>query len=546
MKVNLKIDWNILKSVVGFLPYVAIVAIIVLPWVLNAGGIFLTDFVWGPHSTLFGHTFGLPWDVLEKIYIILAFAAVLFGGRTIARAFTKNEVITFLVAAFCLFNPFVYDRLMYGQLGIILALGLFLASFGYAIWYWREEKIKHLIFSAIFAGLCVANSLHFIFFLVVTYLTVFILLLVKNWADKKKIWKLTGFFAAAAVLVAIINWQFIYNTFLGKDATQQAQFQSFITQGITEQDFVLFETRGGSAIGVIKNLVAMTGFWGSEQFRYIPLQGAKGLWGIPFYILMLPLLITGIVVGLKNKKYRTLVIGSGVLYLVAFILAAGIALPGAEQISMWMYKHVPYYTGLREPEKWVAVIVGIYAMWMAIALKRMFKVDVVQQYRKIAIPVLVMVILAQAPLMVFGAVGQAPVIQYPNDWYAVNQQLVNDTSGCKQNILFLPWHLYMNFQWMGRAIVSNPAPVFFDCPVYSGTNMEAGGIFDNSTNPTSKLIEDWISAQGKTELLTNNTLNIGYVLLTKEVDYTNYAWLFDDANLETIEQSDNFLIFKVK
>jgi len=42
--------------------------------------------------------------------------------------------------------------------------------------------------------------------------------------------------------------------------------------------------------------------------------------------------------------------------------------------------------------------------------------------------------------------GQLKPTDYPKDWYEVNEFLNQDNQDF--NVLFLPWHLYMDFKWL--------------------------------------------------------------------------------------------------
>lgn len=110
--------------------------------------------------------------------------------------------------------------------------------------------------------------------------------------------------------------------------------------------------------------------------------------------------------------------------------------------------------------------------------------------------------------------------------------------------MFLPWHLYMHFDWIGK-VVANPASKFFKCPVIYGKNMEFGGIFGRSSNPEERKVEDWVFNTGRTNLMQENPLDIGYIVLAKEVDWKNYLWLDNHPNVEFIKETENLRVYRV-
>lgn len=532
-----------LKRFLNILPYIGLVLLIVLPWFFHRGGLFFTDMVWGPQSTLLGAKLGAYFDIFEKLYISFIFSIVLFAGWRIAKSLTDDKAILFLSSAFALFNPFVYDRTMYGQLGIVFAYGLFLASFGYLLSFYFKEQKRDLFFSAVFFGLSISQALHFVFISGFVYFVFFILILLKQ-KDKKNWLKIFAFFILAGLIISAINFSFVKSLFF-----KDSQVGEFISNAITQKDLEAFKTRGDNFFEVIKNIASMNGFWGSEQFRYTPLQDKGGFFGLTFYLLLFPILVLGFISYLKEKKERKFFWGLIFIYIASFVLAIGIALPGFRQFTLWLFDNVPFYSGLREPQKWLAVIVAVYEIFLVYGLKAIFKEKVVLEYKSIAVFLLTIFIIAQAQLLVWGALGQVKPVNYPRDWQEVNEFIKSESyqvesQKCDGKILFLPWHLYMSFNWIGN-IVNTPARIFFDCPVISGTNMEAGQIYDNSLSEEGKKVSAWIYVKGEGELLKDEKMNIKYIILAKEVDWLNYNWLDERPEVELIEETETLKVYNI-
>lgn len=544
---------NFLEKTKHLFPYLFLILLIVLPWFLRSGYLFFTDWVWGPNLkipkfTESGFYFGFiskilgslfPLDFAQKIFLALILGVVLFGGYKIAQNFTKNKAILFLGSAFALFNPFVYDRLMYGQVGIILGYGFFLAAFGYLIsFYFGPLNKKQLFLGSVFTGLSILFVPHFVFFIGLVYLIFGILILTRNRSSKQNLLKIAKYSLLTALIIVVIN----FNWLLGV-VTGSSQMERFVKEIITEQDLGAFKTVGGTKLGVIENVFLMSGFWGIEQFRYESLQNIKGNWGRSFYFL-LPIIILGLIYNFKYKEKRGLNIGLILIYFVAFVLALGIALPITAKITLWLFNNVPFYKGLREPQKWVAVMIAVYEVLLVCGLTVLSKKKVVVKNKELLTFLLTFVIILQAPLMVWGGAGQVRPIEYPKDWYEVDKLIIQETN-CESKILFLPWHLYMGFNWIGN-IVANPSANFFKCSVIYGKNMEFGGIFGHSTDPDEREVEKWVLNVGRTNLLEENKLNISYIILAKEVDWQNYLWLSNHPNVEFVKETENLIVYKVK
>ena len=600
------------KSILLFLARFSPVLFIVAPLFFTKGYLFFTDLVWGPNITLNwsnssfllnsvikGLSFILSVDLIEKIYITLCLGLVLWGGRKIAGLFLKNQWLVFIASLFAFFNPFVYDRAMYGQINIVGAFGLMLLGAGFLFEYLavsstrhsktlpvipakagtrdafpfpldpgfrRDDKMKteddgeKSIKQIFFAGLAFAFSTqfspHFIFFIAAFYILVFLPMFFvgkhgssvgiypersRRTDDDKK-----GMFTEIikiSVIIAVIALALNANWIIG-GATGKSAMGEFISSGITTQDLVAFQTAGKTGADALGNVLMMSGFWGKDQFRYADLTAFANNWGRSFFFL-LPLVLWGFVAGLrsKEKKYKYLTVGSAVLFVVSVILAAGIRIPVGRELTYFLFNHLPFYKGLRESQKWVSATAAIYLIFLSLGLRELFSKKFIQRHALVMKCFIGAVIVMQAPLLLFGFGGQVTPVQYPNDWYAVNDYIVHD-SGCAGTTLFFPWHMYMSFSWLGR-IVANPAPVFFQCPVVSGTDMEFGGIYDNSENPEGRAVVAWLGAGGRTDLLQNSAWNIRYVILAKELDWKSYVGMDFNPALKLVMDTATLRVYKV-
>jgi len=337
----------------SWLAYVGLIFIIVCPWFFQRGYLFFTDMAWGPNMLLPHWTSSwfclillvkglgliLPIDLIEKLFIAAVLAIILWGGYKIARGLTANKAILFLGSAFALFNPFVYDRLMYGQVGMLLGFGFLLAAFSCLLdSYTAISKKRPILFSGIYSGLSLLFVPQFIFFFVPAYLVFVILILIKDkkQLDRAKIWQVGACFLLTALIIAIINWSWLYKAFVPNHDSP-----SISQEEITIKDLEAFKSAGENWFQTAENVFLMSGFWGAEQHRYENLQNIKNNWGRSFYLL-LPIIILGAAVSLRDKQKRVLTIVLLVIFFLFFILALGIALPLTAKAVIWLFYHVPF------------------------------------------------------------------------------------------------------------------------------------------------------------------------------------------------------------
>jgi hypothetical protein len=232
------------------------------------------------------------------------------------------------------------------------------------------------------------------------------------------------------------------------------------------------------------------------------------------------------------------------LFAIAIVLAAGIRIPIGKEITYFLFDHLPLYKGLRESQKWDALVVMAYLVFLLLGLREFFARKIVARNAAVMALFAGAVIVMQASLLLAGFGGQVRPANYPDDWYAVNGYIVRD-SGCAGKTLFLPWHLYMSFSWIGN-IVANPAPAFFACPVVSGSDMEWGGIYDNSQNPQGGAVDAWLQSGGRTDLLQNPAQDIRYVVLAKELDWSLYGGLDSNSALALVMETPTLRVYKVE
>ena len=94
---------------------------------LHPGYLFFTDYVSGPHvkphiesglflfDALFRFcSFVVPAALLQKIVLATVIAFLLYAGNKLGRLLSDRTGVVFLTGLFFVFNPFVYERMLYG------------------------------------------------------------------------------------------------------------------------------------------------------------------------------------------------------------------------------------------------------------------------------------------------------------------------------------------------------------------------------------------------------------------------------------------------
>jgi hypothetical protein len=273
------------KNILIFLARFSPVLFIVAPLFFSKGYIFLTDLVWGPNISLSwssqyfllnvvtkGLSFLLSVDVIEKLYITLCLGLALWSGRKIAGLFLKNQWLVFIASLFALFNPFVYDRAMYGQINIVGAFGLMLVGIGFLLEYLEKKQWRQIVFTGLAFAFSMQFSPHFIFFIAAFYIFVFLPGLfigrreMAGGSSDDKAGAKAKIIDAVKISMILLAIAFILNAnWIVGGVTGTSALGQFVSSGITQQDLVAFQTSGKTGADALGNVLMMSGFWGKNH-----------------------------------------------------------------------------------------------------------------------------------------------------------------------------------------------------------------------------------------------------------------------------------------
>jgi hypothetical protein len=232
-------------------------------------------------------------------------------------------------------------------------------------------------------------------------------------------------------------------------------------------------------------------------------------------------------------------------------MALGVATDYTRPFFEWLWNKISFFRVFRDSQKFVALLCLSYAYLGALGVNELTNVLKQQMPRLLRTGAIILIILSLATPFIysftmFGFYGQLGVTDYPEEWYEVNHYLNQDTNDF--NVLFLPWHMYMDFNWLPNTDkrLINPSQQFFDKPIMAGDNIEILSIYSQSTNPISEYLE-FILPRGNQinnfgEILA--PLNIKYIILVNEADYESYDFLYRQEDLKIEFQKSGITLFK--
>jgi len=178
------------------------------------------------------------------------------------------------------------------------------------------------------------------------------------------------------------------------------------------------------------------------------------------------LMIRGFLTDTKSLENRFLI----VIWVIGLLLATGISHSWTKNIFNWFFENIPLFSGFRDSNKFVALIVVSYAILGAKGLK-----DVLGDKNNIIKGIILTFVLAMILIYNYPQIGlhnQLHPISYPTCYSNLNTYL--NTLPEDSKIIYLPWHIYMTYNWSipagidGR--VSNPINRVVDRYIITGVH----------------------------------------------------------------------------
>lgn len=461
----------------------------------------------------------------------LMFSLILFlSGFSAYHAVPSNlKSAKFFAGLLYMLNPYVYVRVLAGHWLILFAyavLPLAVKSFMNLL----ETKKRRDIIKTVFLISLVGFNSHMLLVAFITYSVIFCF----------KIYRARYVETIKSVSILALYFLFLNAYWLLPLLTAQETLVS----SIGSEDLAAFAPRIES-FSALFTLASMHGFW---RAGYVYSKDFIPYWQFLFAFILF-LSVHGFISSYKDKKIGVYVKSLAAIGILGLILAAGIRSP-LEDAFRVLFDNIPIMHGMRDSNKFVSLLVLAYAYLGALGVADIGR-GMQQMKRKKYLSISVVGLALATPFVYSftffnGFAGQLKSIDYPEDWYEVNEYLDKDRQDSK--VLFLPWHQYMDFKWIPNKDrrIANPSQYFFDKDMISGKNVEIRGIY-RQVNTPEQLYIDFI-LQNR-ESITNlgelvAPLNVKYILLTKEADYKNYFFLFNQTDLELIKETENFYVFK--
>lgn len=506
--------------------------------VYHLNNFFSQSFYWHIRDLL---TLILWYEFYSKVFMIVvlliwAFLWIKVWELVLYLTNNKNEKIDFLVKIFwiifILFNPFVYERLV-TQIGIALWTFFIWLWLIYLIFYILKQKNKNFYFSALFFGISFNIYPHAIVFISIIWIISLLFFLRK--------FKLKSLFIGFFIFIWLnINW-LLWLFFFWSNHTL-SKVHSF-----NEVNMEVFKSNSLSNLWVEITQLLWYGFWWERYHHLYTPDIVNKRWYVAWFIIFIMVIIGFFMLYKKHRKISLYLL---FLAIISYILSLGISSHIFYLVNNLLYKYVPFYIGMREPEKILWLTMIIYAIFFLITLIEIFKLF--SNYIKkshlnkkifntyIFVWFIFLLIWAWSPNMLLWFNWQLKIINYPNDYYNIKKYLNK-----KEKILILPWHSYVSCSWTYGKIISNPAKAFFnDYSVISADNIEIWNLYTNSKNILLRQIENFLHTKNYNILKRNNITTI--LFMRNCADFKNYSFLEKSDYLSKVFSWNYLDLYNIK
>jgi hypothetical protein len=498
--------------------------VVAAPWV-GRGQVLLLDWVSGPYPGPIGPLLGSDGSTLGAAPLLLllrglhrlvgpslvswlplvAWMPVAGGGIGLLARRGGWPAVTAAAALGCC-NPFTFDRLAVGQIGVLWAYALLPVAVVAAVADPGRRLVWSARMAAVGAAMTACSPHFFAYWLVVLTVSVALLPMVRRRA-------LAALLATAGALCAS-SYLFVVR--------QPAL-------SVTEADLTAFRTRAEPP-GLAVTIMTLRGFWRPSELQ---MPRSAGWWAL------LVLIGCGVALGFAAAWRRR-----EAMVLVVIGLLGGVLAAGDQGPLGWAYRlafeHVGPFRILREPQKATALLALCLAVLFGLGASRLTSLIPWRSARTIGTAVLAAIPLAASPALV--SFGTKVAAQRPSAaWREADRMVGPGPAG----VLALPWHLYVRYPTTPGP-VANLAPSRLRAPVASGDNVELPGLETTSSRQRSRHLED-LFRRGRelTDLGARiEPAGLGWVLLVKTSDWTSYQWLEQQKDLVRVLDTPELALYQ--
>jgi hypothetical protein len=498
------------------------------------GRLLLLDFVSGPHQPLLpatafglggGLTGGVPFTVGSGLLDRLlgqagpVVATVVFFplATTAAARLVRSAVLPARLGAGLLYavNPFVFDRLYAGQLGVLL--GYALLPFTVAALLDAAGEPHRMGRAACWVAATVMLSEHFAWILVPVAAAIAV-----TRPDRVRASLRLG--GAALGAAAISSYLLVPPLLLGAGpAGAPAQLAAYRTQG-------------DPRVGLFVNVAGLYGF-----FRPGPVEPKNLYSGWPAVLAALLVVVAiGYVAVLRDAAHRRTGLAVLAAGIAGYFLALGSQGPTGRLFD-FAYAHIPGFVMMREPDKFSVLVALGYAYGFSHGIAWLAAWSRGNLAWAAAAALAILLPLVYTPNLLGGLGGQVKASHVPASWSVASRLTGQDT------VLFLPWHEYFQTPFTGHRMIANPAADYFDGTVITSQNPGSGYAF--AAEDAEHVFLDKVlgpPADRRRMRAALADLGVKFIALAKVADWRDFSQVADVPGIRLVYSSHSLDLYSVR
>lgn len=348
----------------------------------------------------------------------------------IKRIITRNPLI-FAIVFF--FNPFIYSRIMTGQLGVVLPYLLLPVYVFYLLDFFKNPNSKKLVKLSFVHTLIGSFSPHFfVLNLLLFVLASFWLYFYKNKNFSLK--KYAMMFLVFVLLLMLFNAYWI-----------QAFLSNSVFSDIDESHKDFFAPKHSTGVSTVAKSIGMWGFW--REIGYISTYKTLPLWlWYSLTAVLFGLMFAGYYTNYKDRESKFFYS----LWWIGLVFAIGISHPYIKPVFDFLFEHVPFFKAFRDSNKFVVFVALSYAylcpkgvLWIRDKLKKLRTAWSALASYSVLLLFIMLILLYTYPLV--GLWGQIETTEYPPSYNKTNQFLKQQN--LTGHVIYLPWEAYLTYNW---------------------------------------------------------------------------------------------------
>jgi hypothetical protein len=475
----------------------------------------------------------VPFDTLVRILgqlspqapnKLLIAGVILVGGiglfRSATRCLGASPGPALLGATLFVVNPFVYERLLAGQLSFAFGCALLpwaLPSLGRVVTGGRSGDVLR---SVLWIAAASAVSVH-------VGGMVLVLVLAAVAASPRRLGDRSRMAALTVLVAAGLSLYWALPSTLASEQTR-----------LGAGDLAAFAPRPRSP-EILPRALLLHGFWRNEFTT--PLRNDPLLF-LASFLPILGLAAGGFFARLSSRRWRRGTIALSLAAAWGLLLGMGTSFPATAGLTRFLFQRLPGYGIYREPQKWLALVMLFYAVLSILGLQGLIERLRARRLRVAALSS-VLLVFAATPTMLWGFAGQAGLTTFPRDW-AVGDRIASASKGA---LLFLPWNLYEPLPFAGNRIIGNPGEHYFSVPTLSSNDPRLGARDPTlQADPRDRYVSALMDSARHPVHLGHLVapLDIRHVALAHVANASDYGWLYRQDDLVKVFDGPDLTLFE--